>query len=458
MAEDNIRTLVVDDEESFLELIKETLSPLGCEVVTALNSEKALEELETRFFDVVVLDVKMPGMDGLQLLKNLNRERPTLQVIMLTGHGTVPMAVEAMRLGAFDFLMKPVEVEDLMRSINRAVKMSNLERRNIALQSELNRTKGSGFIVGESEAVARMNEFIERAASTDMPVLITGESGTGKELVARAIHEKGQRAKSPLVVVDASTLREELIASELFGHERGAFTGAVTKKVGLFEVADRGSIFLDEIGDISPANQAALLRVIETGTFKPVGSVKDVTTDVRVIAATNKKIKESVAKGEFREDLYYRLNGLTIHVAPLRERDSDIELLARYFLDVVNRSWAAKLSLSNQAIDALNAYHWPGNVRELKYVIERAALLARGKNQIDLTHIQDDVTASAGGLGEKDTLTEDNPPLEILQERYERPYIKRLLAEFDGNKSKVARVLGISPSTLYSKLHRMGFE
>ncbi|MBD3287144.1 response regulator [candidate division WOR-3 bacterium] len=464
--EDKISILLVDDEETFLEMMQDTLRPRGCQVSTALNAEQAEKKLKSRYFDVVVLDVRMPGMDGVSFLSKLADERPTQQVIMLTGHATVSMAVQAMKLGAFDFLMKPVEVDELLRTIKQASEQGRLKRRNIALEKELKRTRGSGRIIGESEQIKRIHEFIETAVASDLPVLITGETGTGKELVAQAIHANSLRSDFPIVVVDGSVLREELLASELFGHEKGAFTGAVSKKVGLFEVADRGTLFLDEIGEISFQNQSSLLRVIEHGVFRPVGGVKEVKTNVRILAATNKNIDKAVTAGEFRSDLFYRLKGLTVNVPPLRERKSDIPLLAEHFLTNRNTATGQNIKISEEAMTKLSEYDWPGNVRELKYVIELAELLARKTEEIQAKHLPDEIrghrdyaaSEKGGIISPILRCIEEKPSMTKFSDCCERYYISRLLEDFDGNKSKVARALKISSSTLYTKLHRLGLD
>lgn len=458
-----IRVLLIDDEEFFLKVTAETLSDLGCDVAGAKSGEEGLEKLAGAFFDVVVLDIQMPGMDGIEVLRKLQSDRPTQQVIMLSGRATVPKAIESMKLGAFDFLVKPCSVDDLMRVVSRAAERGHLERRNLVLQQELGRTRGPGRMIGESEAARKLHQFINMASKVDLPVLITGESGTGKELVARAIHDLSGRASNSLVVVDGSTVRDELLASELFGHERGAFTGAVRKKAGLFEVADRGSIFLDEIGELSPSNQAALLRVIEYGSFRPVGGVKEVHTDVRIIAATNKDIEKAITKGEFREDLYYRLRGLTITIPPLRERKSDILLIVQYYLARTG------IELSGSAIEAVSSYDWPGNVRQLRYVIELAALSAAEDGEIRFDHLpaeikgqspQASTTAKAvsSDSGWSIHLGLEDLPLSKFRELCERTYIERLLARLEGNKSQVAKVLGVSRPMLYEKLHRWGIK
>ncbi|MBD3285389.1 response regulator [candidate division WOR-3 bacterium] len=466
-----VRVLLVDDEELFLKMTSQALREFGCEVKTATSGEQALKQLNRGYFEVVVLDIRMPGMDGISVLRHLQNQRPTQQVVMLTGQASVPTAIEAMKLGAFDFMLKPCSVDDLMRIIRHAAEKVRLERRNIILEEELTRTRGEGQIIGESDAIKGIHEFIETAAATDLPVLITGESGTGKELVARAIHKQSSRSANSLVVVDGSTLREELLASELFGHEKGAFTGAVSKKIGLFEVADRGSVFLDEIGELSAPNQASLLRVIESGTFRPVGSVTEVTTDVRIITATNKDVKGAVDGSGFRKDLYYRLKGLSVNIPPLRERVSDIPLLASYFLELRNASQANHIALSSQALDAIAEYSWPGNVRQLRYVIESAALLALSSGKIEPQHLPEEIigigkTSDTSGKNPKEknpgdkggVCTKDNPTLKEFNKRCEREYILELLERLDGNKTKVARILNISRSMLYERLRLLGIS
>lgn len=456
----DVRVLMVDDEESFLDVATEALTARGCKVVTAISAREAMSKLESVFFDVVVLDIRMPGMDGISLLDKLSKERPTLQVIMLSGHATVPMAVEAMKLGAFEFLMKPLDVESLIDSIRRGASRARQERYNLAREGELGRVREAEPVVGQSEAMARVFEAMDRAADCDLPVLITGESGTGKELVAREVHARSARSSHPLVVVDGSTLREELLASELFGHEKGAFTGAVTKKAGLFEVADRGSIFLDEIGEISVANQASLLRVIEYGTFRPVGGVREVRADVRLIAATNIQIEKAVAGGGFRQDLYYRLKGVAIHIPPLRERRDDIPFLALYFLNLASKKRGTSLEISPEVLEILTAYSWSGNVRELRYTIELAVLLAEDEGKIKPHHLPEEVRRgkekSTPSELEEISVPREDLSLEDFRNRYECSYVSHLLDKFNGNRSQVAKILGISSSVFYRMLRRLG--
>ncbi|MBD3285073.1 response regulator [candidate division WOR-3 bacterium] len=467
---EDIRVLLIDDEEVFTEMTAKTLSRKGFKIDTASCAEEGLKKLDSYFFDVVLLDVRMPGMNGIQMLKELNEERPTQQVVMVTGHASVSTAIEAMKVGAYDFLTKPVKLDDLMHTIRRAAEHGQMERRNLALEKELQRTKGSAKIVGESSGIKKMFEFIEKAAMSDLPVLITGESGSGKELVARGIHNRSRRASHTLVVVDGSTLHEQLLVSELFGHEKGAFTGALKKKAGLFEVADRSSIFMDEIGELSGPNQTALLRVIEYGTFRPVGAVKETHTNVRIIAATNKNLEKAVADKEFRQDLYFRLKALTFHVPSLRERRTDIPLLAKYFLDQWELSLKAQVKISKDAMDILMSYNWPGNIRELRHTMELAALYALEEGIIRPQHLPDEVrkkkepetdpapapnaSATLPQGGEGKTLEK----LEDFRDRCERNYIQKVMKQFDGNKSQVSKALGISRALLYKKLNVLGLK
>lgn len=460
--EDKIRILMVDDEKSFLDMATKALMSRGCDVTTASNATEAMNRLESEFFDVAVLDVRMPGMDGISLLSKLANERPTLQIVMLSGHATVPVAVEAMKLGAFEFLLKPLEVEKFMQTIKRAADRAKSQRRNVVLSEELEKVEDRGPIVGESPAMQEVFSFIDKAATSSLPVIITGESGTGKELVARAIHAKSSRSSRPLVVVDGSSLRDELIASELFGHEKGAFTGAVRKKVGLFEVADRGSIFLDEIGELSAPNQAALLRVIEYGTFRPVGSVREVHTDVRIIAATNKDVEKSVEREEFRKDLYYRLRGMALYLPPLRERKGDIGLLSSHFLTRNNAKTGRSITLSPEVVEILEAYSWSGNVRELHYFIELASLLAEEEGSIRPHHLPEEIIK---GKGREEKYRSDHPggsvtfteeiTLDDFRNHHERIYVSWLLEKYNRNKSQVAKVLGVSSSVFYRMLRRL---
>jgi DNA-binding NtrC family response regulator len=469
VSNNSVRVLLVDDEELFREMTAETLTTKGFKVVTANNAKQALESLDSQFFDVVLLDVRMPGMDGLELLGKLSDERPTQQVVMLTGHATFPMAIEAMKRGAFDFLVKPTKLDDLMITIQRAAEYGQMERRTIALEDELHRRKGSDRIVGESKVIKKVLSFIETAALTDLPVLITGESGTGKELVARAIHTRSRRALHPLIVVDGATLHEQLLASELFGHEKGAFTGAVQKKPGLFEVADRGSILMDEIGELSSPNQTALLRVIEFGTFRPVGAVKEIQTDVRIIAATNRDLEQAVLAKEFRQDLFFRLNALTINIPPLRERRNDIPLLTEHFLEECEGSTKTRVGLSNEALRIMISYNWPGNIRELRHVVELAALFAIEEGEIKPCHLpegirkaqESKIPVNATSNQDQEELKASLSTLETLEEfrnRCEHNYIRNVMGQFDGNKSQVAKTLGISRALLYKKLRLLGLE
>jgi len=453
-----VRVFLVDDEDFFREMTSESLARSGLKVSQAASAEEAREKIGGMLFDVLVLDVKMPGMDGLEFLKSIQDTHPSYEVVMLTGQATIPMAIEAMKLGAFDFLLKPCPIDTLLRVIGHAAEKGRLKRRNLILEKELTRRRGSGQIVGESKAIKNVINSIEIAAANDLPVLVTGETGTGKELVARAIHDASPRSHHPMVVVDGTILREELLASELFGHEKGAFTGAVKKKAGLFQVADQGSIFIDEIGEITLPNQSSLLRVLEERTFRPVGGLHEIKADVRVIAATNKDIPQAVTREEFRSDLYFRLKGMSIHVPPLRERPEDIVPIAKHFLK-------PKVELSSEAKSALLSYSWPGNVRELKYVIELAVLQAED-GVIQLNHLPEDVRyGKTGGLRAETTVESKEPITGCLDENLTyseftdcciRHYLSSLVKKYRGKKAEIAKVLDISLSSLYEKLSRLG--
>ncbi len=435
--------LLVDDEEIFRRVLARELEARGHAVATAGTAEEALERIRTESYEVVLLDMKLPGMDGLAGLEALRELSPLTQVIVLTGHGALETGIRAMKLGAYDYLTKPCPLDELEAVLQKAKEKRALQQENVVLKQELARQDRFSEFIGRSEALREVFHLIARVAPTDSTVLLTGESGVGKELAARAIHRTSLRNGRPFVVVDCSSLHEELLQSELFGHEKGAFTGAHALKRGLFEVADGGTIFLDEIGEFGLPLQAKLLRVLETGTFRRVGGLRDILVDVRVIAATNRNLPQMVERGQFREDLFYRINVFSIDLPPLRERRADIPLLAKYF--VQRAAGGRALELTNEAMDVLTTHHWPGNVRELQNVIERAVILVEGRT-IEARNLP-------GTLRVPATLPEhtgdgDYPTLEDI----ERRYIATLLREMDGRRARVARVLGISERNLYRKL------
>ena len=440
---DDIHVLVVDDNSSFRMVISKELHNMGFQVETVDNGEEALRRISEDVFDVVLLDIRMPGMDGVAALEAIKEASPTAEVIMLTGYGTVENAIRSMKLGAYDYLTKPCQLDELEVTIRKAYEKNALTRKNTALERELARRDQCSELIGESLALRNVLELIAKAAPTDSTVLIYGESGTGKELVARAIYRHSLRAGGPFVVIDCTSLHENLLESELFGHEKGAYTGATGLKHGLFEVADSGTVFMDEIGELSPAIQAKLLRVLETGSFRRVGGTKNIEVDVRLLAATNRDLRAMMSEEKFKEELFYRLDVVTISVPPLRERKEDIPLLARHFARH-NRVTGREKKISEEVMKLLVNYPWPGNVRELENVIERAVILSDG----------DRITPKdlPGNLRTADDLSlEDRDRLMPLEE-VERRYIARVLHQVNGNRRRAARILGISERNLYRKL------
>jgi DNA-binding NtrC family response regulator len=373
------RILVVDDEEIVLKSCRKILEGGGHQVFTALSGEAAFDLLEKELFDIVITDIKMPGIDGIQVLERIKEKYPDVAVIMITGYSTVQSAVQAMKLGAFDYIPKPFTPDEVLIVVEKALEKKSLIHENIYLRKELEAKYGFDNIIGSSPKMQEVYKLIRKVAPTDSTVLIRGESGTGKELIARAIHFNSARKQQPFVPVDCGVLARELLESELFGHVKGSFTGAIVTKPGLFEIADGGSIFLDEIGDTSSNFQSKLLRVIQEREFTPVGAVKPRSVDLRFIVATNKELEQLVQEEKFREDLFYRLNVVSVTVPALREKKDDIPLLAYHFLKKYAREMKKNIkSISVDAMNMLIDYSWPGNVRQLENVIERAIVMAEG--------------------------------------------------------------------------------
>jgi two-component system response regulator AtoC len=440
-----IKVLVVDDEEPFRRLLKNELTRKGYAVEVAADGAAALRLLAEAAFDVALLDVVMPGMDGLALMKRLKEEGGAPPIIVLTGKATVETAVDAMKNGAYDYLTKPYKLEELAIVIDRAAEFGRLRVKSRLLEQELVRKDSPFAFVAKGRAMQELLAVVRKVAPTDSTVFIQGESGTGKELVANTVWSNSRRNASPFIALNCATLSENLMESELFGHEKGAFTSAVQMKNGLVEVADQGTLFLDEIGEMPAALQAKLLRFLDSGEFRRVGGNKTLKADVRVIAATNKDLTGLIKTKEFREDLYYRLNVITIAIPPLRDRKEDIPDLADAFL----RKYATKLAkpvptLAPAALSALEGYSWPGNVRELENVIERAVILAE----------QDTISPKELSLA-SDEATDCAPQPQTLEEM-EKEHIQRVLKEADGNQSKASQVLGIDRKTLYHKLKKYG--
>ena len=442
-----IDLLLVDDEPDFLEPACRFFQRQGYRVSAAANAEQAISVQASQHFHVAVIDQNMPGMNGLELLKRLHESDEEIRIIMLTGGGSIASAVEAMKRGAVDYLSKPFGLDDLDTLIRRAARAGTLERENKHLKRQLAQTFATKPFVGESPGICEVRRLIERIAPSDKPVLILGESGTGKELVARAIHEKSSLSNRPLVVINCAALPESLLESELFGHEKGAFTGATDAKPGLFEIADSGTLFIDEFGELAGGLQAKLLRVLEDGSMRRIGSVKERRVKVRLIAATNRDLGKEVAAGRFREDLYYRVNVLSITIPPLRERVEDIPLLVKHFL---GREW----QLGPGVQELFQASQWPGNVRQLINALERAKILA-DDSLITLANLPQELR-NVAKRGNTDTSATsvaigDSIPLESLSQMH----ITEVLRRNHGNKAKAARELGIARRSLYRILDKM---
>ena len=430
--------LVVDDEKDFRDLMVKRLSRQKYGVSGAACGEEALTIVRDRIFDVALVDLKMPGIDGLELLGRLRSVTPETEVIILTGHGSTETAVEAMKMGAYDYLTKPVDLQELQVLLEKAVEKASLRRRNIGLTAAVARENITSFhgMLGNAPAMVRLRELISKVADSSSPVLVEGESGTGKEMVSRALHFESHRAKAPFIVVNCGALPEQLMESELFGYEKGAFTGAATTKPGLVEMADGGSLFLDEIGELPVGLQAKLLRFLESGEFRRVGDTRLRWVQTRIIAATNRNLRQEVEQGNFREDLFYRLEVVKIQVPPLRERREDIPLLAHFFL---KRKHPDK-EFTPEALEALEKHNFPGNVRELANLVERGALLSDGGL------IQGEDMFGYGTLAHKD---EGKP--ETLAEM-EKRHIEQVLNYTGWDKKQAAELLGISLRNLYRKI------
>jgi len=432
--------LIVDDDDEIRERCAQYFRRQGFRVVTAPDGEVALALVREHEFHVAILDMAMPKMSGVELLERLRLSIPEIEVVMLTGHGTIETAVQSMQLGAHDFLTKPVRLPHLQAVVERALRSGELQKENRQLKAVLEHTQSSGGMIGESPAMQEVFRLIERVGPTDKPILIQGESGTGKELVAKALHQASPLAKRPLVVINCAALPETLLESELFGHEKGAFTGATSAKEGLFEVADGGALFVDEIGELSLTLQPKLLRVLEDGWMRRVGSVKDRRVKVRLLAATNRDLAKEVEAKRFREDLYYRINMLTISIPPLRNRGEDVRILADKFL---GPGW----EWEPQAAEAFYAYPWPGNVRQLMNAIDRAKILADDE-RITLANLPPEIRDYRAG----------NQPSPEYQENdlaaVNRSLVVNALRQEHGNKLKAAKRLGVSRRSLYRLLEK----
>jgi DNA-binding NtrC family response regulator len=448
------RILVVEDEEKLRRVIELQLATSGFDVDKAATAEEGLKVVDRA--DMVLTDLRLPNMDGLHFLSLIRRQNAQVPVVIMTAYGSVETAVEAMKNGATDFLLKPFSLDHLMQVVAKALEMRALRDENRKLKEELGRRYEYDNIIGRSEAMQEIFATIERVAPTRATVLLAGESGVGKDLIARAIHFHSPRRDRPLVKINCSAIPENLMESELFGYEKGAFTGAAAAKPGKFEQADTGTVMLDEIGDVPPAIQVKLLRILQEREFERLGSNVTRHIDVRVIAATNQDLRAALEQGTFREDLYYRLNVVPLNIPPLRERKQDIAFLANHFLQkLAPDSGRPVESISDAAMEKLVGYHWPGNVRELENVIERALILARG-NQLEADDIKLEMAPRARPSG--DTNQHHFLPDGMTLDQYEQELIREALRRADGNKSQAARLLGLTRNALRYRLTQMGLE
>jgi len=444
--------LLVDDDDAFRLVLSGELERLGYAVLTAGSGSQALLQLEEHRPEVVLLDLRLPDKNGLEVLKEAGEKSPESEVIMLTGHGTIDTAIEAIRAGAFDYVSKPCPLGELEIRIQRALERRALRRRTSVLERGLTPADPGEWLVGESPKFRALVELAHRVAPTDSTVLITGETGSGKEMVAKLLHARSPRREKPFVVVECAALQEDLLQSELFGHERGAFTGADQGKAGLFEVANGGTIFLDEIGEVSPATQVKLLRVLDASTFRHVGGTAEIRVDVRILAATNRDLPAMVKQGLFREDLYYRLSTIILTLPPLRERGGDVDLLANHFVTLLNARHGRHRPLSAETLAVLRLHDWPGNVRELLHAIERALVVADGEE------VRPGDLPRAIRSGPDPASAGASPGALPSLEELERAHIERVLRAVDGHRSSAARILGISERNLYRKLKSYGIS
>jgi DNA-binding NtrC family response regulator len=454
---------VVDDEELYRKALERILHRVGHGVSTARNAAEAMAIVTSDPLDLVLCDVKMPGISGLELVRQIKDIHPDLPCIVVTGYGSAESSVEALRAGAYWYLEKPFDqarLDVVRRLVEQAIEHGRLKAENRILQSQLHLRYRFENIVGSSPALRCVLDVVEKVADTDSTVLITGESGTGKELIARALHYNSHRANRMFVTVNCGAIPEELLESELFGHVKGAFTSAVSHREGRFSVANGGTVFLDEIGDMSPNLQVKLLRVLQDQTFEPVGSSKTVKVDVRVIAATNQDLEDAIKERRFREDLYYRLNVIPIEIPPLRERREDIPLLAQHFLDAMNRekSKAGGCSFSQEALERVRDYEWPGNVRELENLIERLVIL-RGEGEIDVGDLppafrEGPATPRPGAP----RIPATGLPFNEVVDRFEADLILQALEQTHWNKNRAAQLLGLNRTTLIEKIKKKGLS
>ena len=442
--------LIVDDEESHRLMLRAHLEQEGFSTVEAIDGEEAIAKVAERNIDLILMDIRMPRLDGMEALLRIKQANPATPVIMMTAYGSIDSAVKALQAGAADYLTKPLDSNELLVKVHKALRYHQLEEENVLYREQLGIRFDFSRIIGKSAKMRELFDMLATVAPTEATVLLLGESGTGKEIIANAIHQNSPRKEHPYVKVNCAALPETLLESELFGHEKGAFTGAIEKKKGRFERADGGTIFLDEIGEMSLTTQTKILRVLQEREFEQVGGTKTIKVDVRIIAATNKNLEEEVKKGKFREDLYYRINVVPITIPPLRERAEDVPLLAEHFLRLYGEKNKRMLKgFADGVLDALIRYEWPGNVRELENIVERTVIMSRG----DTITFADLPPAIAGAQGP----AMQTPPAISLKDM-ERETITKALQQTGGNRTKAAVLLGITRKTLQNKIKEYGID
>lgn len=468
------RILVVDDDEYIRNLLNSFLSDNGFDVTASSNAEEGLEQIKREAFDIILADMVMPGMSGIDLVKKVLDLGINIPIIIITAHGTIGLAVDAMKAGAFDYIIKPLNMGELLLSINRALESSKLKHENILLKKQIkNRYDFQKVFIGDSPPMQKVFDFIQKVADTDSTILIYGESGTGKELVAKTIHYNSSRSEMPFVPLNCAAIPNELLETELFGHEKGAFSGAINTRLGRFELANKGTLFLDEIGDLHPSLQSKLLRVLQEREFERVGGTKTIKVDVRIIAATNKNLEDAVSNGKFREDLYYRLNVISIHLPPLRERKEDIYLLIRHFMKNFSKKNKKDIpKISHDVMQCLVNYHWPGNVRELENLIERFVILndsgvitmddlperfytVRNKTINDPKEYTNMISVNGNPFNINLTLPDEGIDLNKILVDIEKNLIVQAMQKAGGVKKRAADLLKINRTTLLEKMKRI---
>ncbi len=468
----NHRILVIEDDDTVRDVLRTFLTDKGFDVCVAVSGEKGLETLRSDRFDLVITDLIMPGISGMDVLKEVMASKMSTPVLVMTAFGSVQTAVEAIRIGAFDYLTKPFNLDELMIVLDKALAVSKLQKENVMLKMQLKKKYEFKELIGDSGPMQRVYELIEKIADTDSTVLITGESGTGKELIAKTIHYNNTaRAAGPFVPLNCAAIPRDLLESELFGHEKGAFTGAVNARMGRFELAQAGTLFLDEVGELDPSLQVKLLRVLQEREFERVGGVKTIKVDVRILAASNKDLEKATKDGSFREDLFYRLNVIPLHLPPLRSRVDDIPLLTAHFIQQFSQKRKREpFAIAPDAMESLMQYQWPGNVRELENLIERLSILVSGPviRRSDLPEKLHQAAPGGASAEEPTTAGRMQPVsceigdsginLNEMVSSMERQLIRKALERTGGVRSKAAQLLGLNRTTLLEKMKKMGIE